>query len=167
MVLLLLKVMVVVVVVMVAWSLPVPSRIIDPEQRLVDGDTAHLGQLGRVTQAQHRPQICLGCHKPVPGPKVQIVLLRVEEGLPRLPGYAKRSPVLSESFTAGFMANMKVRWNLGLRGAPKGGGRGGERAAAIQPRSQRFRATMNGYEPWAWQVEGPYFPSKLGWEFGK
>lgn len=113
-ILLLLKVMVLVVVVMVARSLPVPSRIIDPEQCLVDSDTAHLSQLGRVTQAQHRPQICLRCHKPVPGAKVQVVLLRVEEGLPGLPGYAKRSPVLSEGFTAGFMANVKVRWNLGL-----------------------------------------------------
>lgn len=99
---------------MIAWSLAVPSRIIDPEQCLVDGDTAHLGQLCRVTQAQHRPQICLRCHKSIPRTKVQIVLLRVEEGLPGLAGYAKRSPVLSEGFTAGFMANMKVRWNLGL-----------------------------------------------------
>lgn len=152
---------------MITWSLAVPSRIIDPEQCLVDGNTAHLGQLGRVTQAQHRPQICLRCHKPVPGTKVQIVLLRVEKGLPGLPGYAKRSPVLSEGFTAGFMTNMKVRWNLGLRGAPKGGRRGRERAAAVQPRSQRLRAAMNRYEPWARQVEGPYFPSKLGREFGK
>lgn len=91
-----------------------PSRIVHPEQRLVDGDTAHLGQLGRVTQAQHRPQICLGCHEPVPGTEVQIVPLRVEEGLPGLSGYAKRCPVLSESLTPGFIASMKVRWNLGL-----------------------------------------------------
>lgn len=115
-----------------------PRRIIHPEQRLVDGNTAHLRQLGRVTQAQHRPQVSLGGHKPVPGTKVQIVLLRVEKGLPGLPGYSKRCPVLSEGFTSGLVADMKVWWNLGLRGAPKGGRRGRERAAAVQRRRHRF-----------------------------
>lgn len=102
------------VMIMVAWSLAVPSRIIDPEQSLVDSDTVHLGQLGRVTQAQNRPQICLGCHKSVSRTKVQIVPLRVEERLPGLSGYAKRCLVLSESLAPGLEANMKVRWDLGL-----------------------------------------------------
>lgn len=100
--------------VMITWSLAVPGRIIDPEQRFIDRDAAHLRQFGRVTQAEHRPKICLRRHKAVPRTEVQVVLLRVEEGLPGLSGYAKRRPVLSESFTAGFMANMKVRRNLSL-----------------------------------------------------
>ena len=99
---------------MVAGRLTVPCGVIHPIQRLVDRDTAHLRQLRRVTQAQHRPQVCFRGHEAIPRTKVQVVLLRVEEGLPGLPGYAKRRPVLSESFTAGLMAGMKVRGNLGL-----------------------------------------------------
>jgi hypothetical protein len=105
---------VVVVVVVVTWSLAVPGRIIDPDKRLVNRDTAHLRQLGRVTQAEHRPQVGLRRHEAVPRTKVQVVLLRVEEGLPGLSGYAKRCPVLTESLTAGFMADMKIGRNLGL-----------------------------------------------------